>query len=1001
MKKVLKIFSIIIGVILMVIIVLSVIAKLKEKEIADMALRNISESIKAPIVIGDISLNLLRKFPLATIEFEDVRLGSSNALSLSDSLISEDKTLANIKKLYVSVRSIPLFKGKFEIMKVEIKGVNFKYIVDKQGTSNFDFLIDTTSTDTSSSDLNIKLKELMLRDVQCNYYDSLNIISAQIIIPKAQLNGEIRKDYLLGSVKGTLKLSNCNYKTSTLHLMSETVFNFDLAYSDDSVDVKELIVSTDGANFSIAGNVILKDTIETNINIEGTEINIGRLIKYAPKQTLQDIGLKKASGIVNLKASIHGFVSDSLLPEVKMEIEMKNGTMQNVGYPSLKNISFAGTLTNGKLRNNKTTSATFRKFHAETGQSKVDMTFSLNNLDRLHYKVNSDIEIDLVDFKEYIPDSIVSDAKGQIIARIATKGVLPDTVGNDFIDYVLETSQLELNANNLFIALDSTLSLDSLSGHLAYELNHVTARDFKVNIPTYKMHIKSTSFDAILSGKPSQPASFGIDLKSYQIRTDSCAVYGSAKVQNLNAPEYNITSSIKLNLNEVNTFLPDTLVNNLSGDITAQIASGGKLNLDSISSQMNDLIFKNSSFRMIFDRVSVDMPDTLLSVKELSGKINMKPDTIEINNTHGIYSGVDFGLDSTKIVNLYKSIIKNQVSQLIVEGRFSLGDLDFTMFAPFLAENADTTITSDKNKEASSSKKDDYSKKPNYTYLIKGKLRIRSFTYRKAMVENISGLFKLTDSLYLVDQFKFSGFGGRHCTSVRYSIKEKEKMLWVKNSVEEMNVNQLLKDFDNFKDYYEPAITNENISGFLSANVDGQILFRGDSLIRNKLYVRGDIKLEKGGIYNYQPVQDMAQYLPGINNLDNLEFKTIKSNVFVFQDAIYVPTTLIVSNKLDATALGMKSFKEDYSYHFMVFLSDILTGKSKRINKRQDKIGDEITETDRNGISVKSYSIDGKSRSGFDNEKDRKEMERKVKASEALLNLRFNPHIINYNTGVQ
>jgi hypothetical protein len=63
-------------------------------------------------------------------------------------------------------------------------------------------------------------------------------------------------------------------------------------------------------------------------------------------------------------------------------------------------------------------------------------------------------------------------------------------------------------------------------------------------------------------------------------------------------------------------------------------------------------------------------------------------------------------------------------------------------------------------------------------------------------------------------------------------------------------------------------------------------------------------------------------------------------------------------------------------------------------------MGDEITETGRKGISVKSYSINGKSRNGLDNEKDRKEMERKVKASEVLLNLRFHPNLVNYNTGV-
>jgi hypothetical protein len=806
MKKVLKIFSITIGVLLMVIIMLSVIAKLEEKKIADMALQKISESIKAPLVIGDISLSLLRKFPLATLEFKDVRLGSPNAFGLSDSSILGEETLASIEKVYVSVKSIPLFRGEFKIMKVEIKGVDFSYIVDTQGTSNIDFLLDTfqndsTVSDTTSISLSVLLKELMLRDIHCNYYDSLNLISAQLIIPKAKVEGEIKNDYLHGSAKGVLKFTNCNYKTSTLHFMNETEINFDAGYSGDSVDVRELIVGTDGANFNITGSVVQKDTIEANIHIEGTKINIGEIIKYAPKQTLKDIGLTKASGMLNMKASICGFISDSILPEVKVEVEMKNGRIQTTGYPSLQNISFAGYLTNGKMRNNETTSIYFRKFHAETGQSSVDMSFSLKNLDRINYKVNTDIEINLGDFNEYIPDTILSEAKGQISASVATKGVLPDSVGNDFIDYVLETSRVKLTLNNLFIALDSTLTLDSLSGQFAYELNHVTARDLHVNIPNYTVNINNTSFDAQLSGKPSQHESVGIDLKSFQIKTDSCAFYGSAKIQNLKAPEFSINSTIKLNLSEISNFLPDTLVNKLSGEITAQIASGGKLNLDSIPDQINDLIFRNSSFRINFDRVSIDMPDTLMNVKEFSGIVTMKPDTIEIDNTSGVYCGIDFSIDSTKIVNLYNSVITNQVSQLYVDGRFNLGDLDYAMFAPFMAGNADTAITSVENKDAPSATKDTDSVITNYTWLIKGKLRAKSLTYKKAVLENVSGLFNITDSLYVIDQFKFNGFGGKLNTSVKYSIKKEEKALWVKNRIEEMDVSQLLKDFNNFNDF--------------------------------------------------------------------------------------------------------------------------------------------------------------------------------------------------------
>jgi hypothetical protein len=1002
MKKILKIFGIVIAAFLLMIILLFVIGKIKENEIAGIALRKIGKSINAPIVIDDVSLSLIRRFPMATVKLEGVWLGSPNAFGLSDSLITEQETLAKIERVYVSGKTWPLFKGEFEIMRVEIKGVDVSYIVDRQGISNFDFLISAKEkdiSDTTAVSLNVMLKELILRDIHCNYYDSLNSISAQVLIPRAEINGNIKGEYLYSSARGALKLSDCNYKNSNLHFMMETEIDFDVVYSQDSLDVKELIISTDGADFYIVGSAVIKDNIETDIHIYGSKISIDELIKYIPEKTLADIGLKKASGMLNMDASVKGFVSDSILPEVRMDIAMKNGYIQIDGYPSLKNISFAGYLTNGKMMNNKTTSITIRTFHAETVNSSIDMSFSLKDFDRKQYKIRAGIETDLSEFREYIPDTVIYDAKGQLLAHIDAKGVFPDSVGSDFIDYLLESSQLDLAFNNLSLTFSPDFSLDSLSGQLAYDLHHITARDLHLNIPSNRINIKNASFDARLSGKLSDLSNLGIDLKSFQAKTDSSVFYGSAKVRNLKAPVFNIAGNVKLNLKEIKDILPDTLMNNLSGEITARISSGGNLNLDSIPDQIKDLIFKNSTFRIDLKRVSIDMPDTLLRVKNFSGKLHMKSDTIKINTANGIYSGIDFNIDSTIIVNLYNSVIKHQESRLYVEGRFGLGDLDYSFFTPFIAGNTDSTVTSEEVKDTSVVKSTG-SKAPDYAYSIKGKLRVKSLTYKKAVVENISGLFNLTDSLYLVDQLKFNGFDGKLNTSVKYLIKDEEKMLWVKNIIEKMNVTRLLEDFDNFKDFYEPAITHENISGILSSRVDAQVYFKGDSMIRNKMYVRGDIKLERGVINNYQPVKDMEPHLPGIDNLDVLEFKTINSNLFVFQDAVYVPTTLVISNKLDASALGMQSFGEDYSYHFIVFLSDILYGKSDRRKKKQDEIGEEITSAGRKGRLVTAYSENGKRRTGLDSQKEQEKMRSRVKASEALLNVRFHPKTVNYDTGV-
>ncbi len=1002
-------------------IVLIVVAKLSEDKITDIAVKKVSAAVKAPMEIDDVSFTLLRRFPLATVEFNGVWLGSPITLNPQDSSSSIVDTLAKIEHLYVSVRSLPLIKKKFEVMKVEIRKAYFKYLVDSSGTSNFDFLIDTTldvETDTVTTPLNILLKNLVLKEIVCNYSDNSLGVKARLQIPQIKIKGEAENNIYNGSARGSIILTDCNMEGTNLYKMQETEVKFDCGYADDSVSIDELKLVSDGIDLNVSGSLFFKDEMSANISITEAKLNIGELIKYAPEQMLKDYGIKNVSGNLNLDAQINGIVSDSILPHIDLDLAMLNGNLNTTDYPMLKNINFIGHITNGILNNNQTTSLDFKTFHFETDQSKFDIEFSLQDIDHPKYNVKTNLEIVLSEFKDFIPDSVAQNVSGRINASLSTKGQLPDSISSDFIDYLMETSRADIDIRNLNADLDSSLSIKSFSGQVAYKPKSIALSNLYASIPSYKVNIKNSSLKASIVGKLSQPNSMAINFSTIRFIANGIELNGKAKVRDLENPQYDLNTILKLDLEQVKELLPDTLVNKLSGVVRAKIESAGKIKTDSITEQINDLLFESSSIRLWFINVLAEMPDTLMSIDKFSGKVFMKPDTIAIDDMHGIFSGIEFKIDSTKISNLYNTVIKNQAERLFVQCKIDLGDLNYNMFLPFIPAEEPSpppidTVKGLKGKVQYARQLAEMQNTPeppppvdsvptNWRYLFKGKISINSFTYNKALVENISAKFNITDTMYIVDQFKFNAFEGKHNTSVKYSIKDNEQTLSVKNSVRGMNVNQLLKDFDNFKEYYEPAISYENISGILTSRLDAQILMRNDSMIMDKFFVRADtIKLEKGGIYNYPAVQDVAQYLPGIDNLDKLEFKTINSQVFILQGAIYVPKTVIISNKLDASALGMQSFGEDYSYHFEVFIRDILSGKSKKTNKKQEKSGDEVATLNRKGTLVKSYSIDGKSRSGLDNKNDRDKMKITVSAAHTLLKLKFYPKLVKYDTGVK
>ena len=126
--------------------------------------------------------------------------------------------------------------------------------------------------------------------------------------------------------------------------------------------------------------------------------------------------------------------------------------------------------------------------------------------------------------------------------------------------------------------------------------------------------------------------------------------------------------------------------------------------------------------------------------------------------------------------------------------------------------------------------------------------------------------------------------------------------------------------------------------------------------------------------------------------------------MFLFNNEFYIPRTEIRSTSFDAMFLGMYSFGGDYEYHIRMFLGEVLSSKSKTNLKKQKQEGGFTDEDEkdvtkgRTSIYVVSKSEDGKEKAGFDNKRDRSNMVAKVNLQKQMVDMRFNPTLVNYET---
>ncbi|MFO7863364.1 MAG: AsmA-like C-terminal region-containing protein, partial [Salinivirgaceae bacterium] len=284
-------------------------------------------------------------------------------------------------------------------------------------------------------------------------------------------------------------------------------------------------------------------------------------------------------------------------------------------------------------------------------------------------------------------------------------------------------------------------------------------------------------------------------------------------------------------------------------------------------------------------------------------------------------------------------------------------------------------------------------------YIARGTFGVKSVKYGDILLEDIATKFRVDDSLYVFDQFKFNAFGGSMVTSAVYDTRDTITSILFKNEIDGMDIHQMLVDADNFD---QEDFTHENVTGIVTSSLDGRILMQDTTIFYDKINVLGRFKLENGGIYNFEPAQELAKYT-NMKELDSIVFKTMESSVFIYNNDIYFPKTDIVSTAMDMSVFGMQSFNEDYEYHVVMYLNDFLLGKSKKLLEKQGKedggFGDQ-DESKRKGVYLVAMDRDGETKYGLDNKRLQRMMSTKIRLQDRGLSFIFHPRLVNFSTDI-
>ena len=988
MKRARKIILYIFLVLFSLIVILAVVAALSENRIARLVIEQVAKTTNIPIKVERIDFSLLRNFPNATIKCNNFWVGNPE---------SRD-TIASAGQLFVSVEVKPLLRSVFNIKKIEIENALINYTVDTSGTSNVDFLIETDQNeviDTSANAIFLDINSLTLNNVIIKYSDYPQQTKARLLFEELNLEGILEDTKYEGNARGTVMIDNITYGNTNLNRMGRSTLQFGVGFQNDVLDIEQAEIRVDeDASLLLNGKVMLGDSwqIQSNLNIEKLELEAAK--KYLPDNLLSDAGIRDLSGMLQAKLEVNGNLYDSILPGISAEFTLSNGQLKYADYPAIRNLNFKGTASNGELQNLATGSVRINALAFQTALSKISLNGSITNLEKPRYNLNSKLDISLEEVVPFLPDSVFNTLKGKISANINTRGTLPDSVSETYLRTVLNNTRFDMNLLDIGLAMDSSFEVSQLNTQLAYEPGRLNVKQLKADIPGYKLKVQNLSTN--ISGDFLKVDSLVARIDTFKATTGNSSIDLKGEIRNPKHPNYTISADLNLDLADVQSYLPKNLFTSASGGINASVHSAATINIDSIGTQLYELVFERSRFKLTFDKLTATMPDTLMSVENLSTSLSYENDSVWVDYLDAEYQGMKMNMEKVSVKNIYKTVLQNKAERLLVHGSFNVDQFDYAWLEGLM--ESDSISTKEPKKESGT---------VNFSYKINGRFSANTVKYEDAVFSDVSSKFLVKENYYVFDSLRMTAFGGYALTSAKIEMQPENRVeMFFRTNLNNMNARQLLENFGDYMDYEE--IQSENVLGRISTKMDGEIVLKDYNPVYESLMLKGDLTIENGALFNVKPVMEVEK-IPGIGlkNMDSLYFSTLNSSVFLFNNELYIPRTEIRSTSFDAMFLGMYSFGEDYAYHIRMFLGEVLSSKSKANLRKQfqeggfnDEDQEDVTKG-RTSIYLVSKSENGKEKAGFDKKRDRANMVAKVNLQEQMVNLNFHPKLVKYETEEQ
>jgi len=668
-----------IGVTVLLIILFSLSLLLQDDVIA-IFLNSLNRNISTRIEVGSYKLSLIRKFPKASVELENVTVFSSSGFNKSHFKGINTDTLLFAKSASLEFNMASLIRGNYNIESIGIKNGRINLFSDSAGMVNYE--ISTDSTSGPNKEFAINLKKISITELIARYINKATSLNIKGLIRNGRFKSRIAGDNIDLICTSALQIFNFDLYSTNFKTNVSASLDLNLHKSDSGILFRKSSFKLENFIFILSG--IIRSDNHLDLNITGQNIEIAKIKKYLPAKYFKKFIEYNPSGILKTDCRIKGLVSRIMNPNITLSYSLEKGhILYKKSNMDIYDLSLSGHYTNGKLNKPETSRLEVSAFTARLGSAKYTGTFSAENFIHPSIDLTFSGEIIPSELMDFITLPQISSTEGSFRLNMKLSGRLELKDKYSLTDFIDLNPEADIQFNSFGIGFkNNKLSLDDIDGNIMFA-RHLWAEDLVFSFKGQRVRINGEfgNLPAWIAGKSVQiKAIADVSIGNLMPSSFMADSIGSVPV---NKSSYNLPKGLDLQI----TFKIDNLVyktftaGNITGILNYKsgIINVKSLNLNSLNGSISGegLLAQNPG-KSFIGRGSFNIENIDVNLAFKSFK-NFGQDFLKAENLAGSLSG------TLSLLMPFDSLLKPDIRSVTAEGKYTLLNGSLLNFEPVKA----------------------------------------------------------------------------------------------------------------------------------------------------------------------------------------------------------------------------------------------------------------------------------------------------------------------------